>query len=52
MTLQGLQQGWVHAWPALLAGSLFLACLTATSGFLLTHIAWRINTIRRWRTRS
>ncbi|MEE9320188.1 MAG: DUF2062 domain-containing protein [Granulosicoccus sp.] len=52
LTFDGLQTALLHAWPALAAGSLFCACITAILGFAATNIIWRISAVRRWRQRA
>ncbi|MDB3935442.1 DUF2062 domain-containing protein [Granulosicoccus sp.] len=41
-----------HAWPMLLTGMLFCASISAILGFCITMLAWRINAIRRWKSRA
>ena len=40
-----------QAWPTLLTGMLFCACVSAVLGFTLTLLVWRIHALRRWRQR-
>lgn len=40
-----------HAWPMLLTGMLFCACVSAVLGFCATLLVWRIHAVRRWKTR-
>ena len=51
-----LSVGWlwnhfgIFGWP-LLFGSLLCGWFTGITGFVLTHILWRLHTLRRWHTR-
>ena len=41
-----------YAWPTLLTGMLFCACISAVLGFCATMLIWRIHAVRRWRIRK
>jgi uncharacterized protein (DUF2062 family) len=41
-----------QAWPTLLVGMLFCACVSAVLGFTATLLIWRIHALRRWRQRK
>ncbi len=41
-----------QAWPTLLTGMLFCACISAVLGFGATLLIWRIHALRRWRQRK
>ena len=47
-----LLAGLGEAWPALLAGCLFLAACSAVAGFVLVRLLWRALAVRRWRLRQ
>ena len=51
LDLKALLAGLGEAWPALLAGCLFLAACSAVTGFLTVRLLWRMLTVRRWRLR-
>ena len=41
-----------QAWPTLLTGMFFCACISAVLGFSATLLIWRILALRRWRRRK
>ena len=41
-----------NAWPTLMVGMLFCACISAVLGFCATMLIWRIHAVRRWRIRK
>lgn len=52
LSLHDLVWSATHAWPVLLVGSLFCACVSAVVGYVATTLIWRISLTLRWRRRS
>ncbi|MFK7890583.1 MAG: DUF2062 domain-containing protein [Granulosicoccus sp.] len=50
-TTQSLLTNAGQAWPTLLTGIIFCACVSAVVGFFGTLLLWRILAIRRWHQR-